>query len=166
MPTYTLFHSIDLCFRHLSETSWNNAKRICNQNDPLRILLDFRYKLGREDSTYYKHLKLFNFKSKYANLLLKKFEGVVTKLVFSYGFCHTVLEDNTEKSTKHMEETVISVLTLIQEQRREVPNKLTPDMIVRHLSEYNFNNCSAEPNFLSNKCNLYLNCSVPVFVSF
>ena len=167
MPTHVLFRSIEIFFRHPSEKSLADAKAVCSHNHPLNILLRFEYKLNKTDSIYYKsdsiyyeYLKLFNFKSEYANLLVKQFERIVNKLIFAYGFCYTFVMNNTTHSIKHMGETARSVLTLIREQRKEVPNKLTPDIISRYVSELVMMKCSAEaPHTLNNNYQKPLICA-------
>lgn len=166
MPTHTLFRSIEIFFHNQSETSLTDMKQICVQNHPLSVLLNFQYKLEKEDSTYYKHLKLFNFKSEYANLFVKKFEGVVSKLMFSYAFCQVFLTNNTIQSVKHMEQATESVLTLIWKQRKEVPNMIPPESIRRHIIESNAEKCSEEAQFLVDKCDIELYCPVPAGVSY
>ena len=166
MPTYALFNSIDLFFRHPSKSSFNDMKTICNQNHPMKILLSFQYKLNKTDSTYYKHLKLFDFKSDFANLLKKKFEGVLSKLMFCYLCCQAISTKNTGDPMKHMEETANSILTLIREQRREVPNMLTPEIIIHHLHGLITENYYADVAYFLNECKIERNCSSPAAVSF
>ena len=141
MPTHTLFRSIELFFHHPSKSSLDNMKAICNQNRIMKILLDFQYHLNKTDSVYMKYLRLFDFRSEHANILVKKFEGTVAKLVIAHGACRAFLANDMSESVKHMKETALSLITSIRNQRKEAPNMLTPEIIIHHLSDLSVSDC-------------------------
>lgn len=144
MPTYALSCFIEHFFHYPSERTLADVKRICNQNHPLEILIKFKFQLNRNDSTYYKHLRLFDFKSQYANLLMEKFEAIVAQLIMAHGICRSFSTNSIEKVTLNVEQIASSIIRMIREQRKEVPNMLTPKMILRHLSGIDKPECFEE----------------------
>lgn len=119
-------------------------KWLCYLHNPLSMLMYLRDELNGENSIYYEYLEIFNFKSKYANLLMKRFQGNVIKLVILYGLCPNLVTGKTKEITKDVEDIATSILTLIQEQRKEVPNMLTSETIIKHFSDFKMPTCFSE----------------------
>ncbi|KAE9549199.1 hypothetical protein FO519_007594 [Halicephalobus sp. NKZ332] len=141
MPMHALFHSMELFFHHPSEALLDDLKTICNRNNPFNVLLNLKYKLEEEESTYFKQLKVFNFKSEYADSLVKELQGTVVKLVLSHGLCRAFSTNNVEGPPKYVEEVAKRVLRLIRKERRAAPNWLNSDTIYKHLRSINIPKC-------------------------
>src|SRR5690606_32843426 len=106
------------------------------------------------------------YKSKPANQIMVKFQAIAVQLMFSHDICSEFLTNNTENSRKYVKEVTESILKLIVKQRKEVPNMLTPDMIVKHIRDAPIRNCSDEARFFVESCHTELYCPAPVNVSF
>lgn len=139
-------------------------KKICEKYPPLDILLSFRSELDKPKSIYYKYLDLANFKSEPANFVMKKFEGIATKLMLFHEICRNFSMPSIDESAEHVK-VAQSILTLVRKQRKEVPNIIPPESIRRHISESNTEKCS-EAQFLVDECILELRCPVPAGVSY
>lgn len=150
--TELLFHTIELFVQYQSKSFLDDLKKVCNKYNPTNILLNFQHKLNKTDSIYFKYVKLLDFKSEYANLIMRNFEKNVVKLVFSHAVCRTLSTTNPENTLKNMSETAASVIMLIRDQRREVPNMLTPKIIHHHIRKLAMPECFAEAaeNFVEN----------------
>ena len=72
---------------------------------------------------------------------MKQFEGIVAKLVIAHGICRNFTTNGSSGTAKHVSEVAISTINLIRKQRKEVPNLLTPDIILHHLSTVNVPHC-------------------------
>ncbi|KAE9547292.1 hypothetical protein FO519_009496, partial [Halicephalobus sp. NKZ332] len=133
MKTDTMFNAIELFFHHQTPESYDDMKRICDQYQPYTILNNLGYKLKEKDSTYYKQLKLLGWKSQSANGLVKEIQGIMSKLVISYGICKGVEEKVIEGTPSHVAEIVNSTLDILLQQRKKAPNLLPPKSIEDHL---------------------------------
>ena len=160
-----MFHATELHFRFQTESSLADMKTICTKHPPFSILLSLRAQLDRSDSIYYKYLDLANFKSEPANLFLRKFEIMTTQLMLFHGICWSFLKDGANEPAEHVQEVAQSILKLLQNQRKEVPNMLSPEIIHRHISESYTEICFEEAQFLLNKCDVNTHCPVPAGVS-
>ena len=74
-------------------------------------------------------------------MLMKQFEGIVAKLVIAHGICRNFTANGNGETAKHVSEVAISTINLIRKQRKEVPNLLTPDIVLHHLSTLRVPHC-------------------------
>ena len=144
MPTHALCHAIELYTHHQTESFLRDMEKQCEKHPPFSILLQLKLQLDRPDSIYYKYLELANFNSDPANMFMKEFEGIVIELMLFHGVCQSFFHNNTDYSTDHIRNETETILTLIQKQRKEVPNLLTSEIIIRHLSGIRMTKCYEE----------------------
>ena len=141
IPTHRLFHMTKKFFKNLTQGTFNDLKGTCDKNDPHMILTDLKHHLEDKPSIYFKRLKIYNFTSYYAEELMKNINGTLIKLVLSYGSCRALKKRHHRGSIESFQETVNSIVKLIEKQRREVPNMLTADHVRQHLQALSIPKC-------------------------
>ena len=72
---------------------------------------------------------------------MENIDTTIAKLLFSYEVCHAFSTNSNEGSTEHVEKTAHSIINLIREQRKEVPNLLTGEHVHQHLQILSIPKC-------------------------
>ena len=72
---------------------------------------------------------------------MKNINGILSKLVFSYGSCRALKEPENKGSIESFQEVVNENVGLIRRQRKEVPNILTADHVRQHLQSISLPEC-------------------------
>ena len=134
MKANTLFNAITRYFNNPSKALLENIKTVCNGNDPYTIMGYLETKLKDEDSTYMKQLRVLGWKSKVANILVKRIQEVLGKLIINYGFCEGLNGRHHMKTPNHVIELLNSTFVLLEENRMKIPNLLPPGAISQEVT--------------------------------